>query len=171
MHQKGKRILSFCGGVLSSKALLLWQSAWLLNEKHRGNTLSHVCPAGHIISHSSLMFPLFTVTSVTHLSSILLKKVSHTIIPSPPVSGLMAVYLRKGLGVHLLFKLNHLSDGLFWDRPIPLAMLQGTGLLSQSFKTFGFFLLRTCVLFVFSIADWTELKERIERLFKVWFID
>lgn len=168
MHQKGKRILSFCGGVLSSKALLLWQSAWLLNEKHRGNTLSHV---GHIISHSSLMFPLFTVTSVTHLSSILLKKVSHTIIPSPPVSGLMAVYLRKGLGVHLLFKLNHLSDGLFWDRPIPLAMLQGTGLLSQSFKTFGFFLLRTCVLFVFSIADWTELKERIERLFKVWFID
>lgn len=126
MHQKGKCILSFCGGV------------WLLNEKHRRNTFSHVCPAGHIISNLSLMFPLFTVTSVTHLSSIFLKKVSHTIIPSPPVSGLMAVYLRKGLGLHLLFKLNHLSDGLFWDRPIPLAMLQITGLLSPSFKTFGF---------------------------------
>lgn len=151
MHQKGKRILSFCGGVwvLNEKRL----SWWIYNKQFK--------PRVPAVPYCDFCDPL-----IRHFSK---KKVPHTIIPSPPVSGLMAVYLRKGLGVHLLFKLNHLSDGLFRDWPIPLAMLQSTGLLSQSFKTFGFFLLRACVLFVFSILDWTERKER--RLFKVWFID
>lgn len=81
---------------------------------------------------------------------------------------LIAVCLWKSLCVRLLFKLNHLSDELFWDSTDCISHAPRQRLVKSKLirHLASFFLMRPCILCLFSIAH-RENREKIE-LYILW---